>query len=259
MESKTARKLAQAVILAGQKEGITFRTFGGAGVMLLRPAASSADPCHRDPDDVDLVGRFHEQPRWADIMAALKFEVDAKSTGPRESQYEFHGTFDNTECHIHIYSAPLRFSENVPGPYFTDEWPWTIPPTALLLSKLMIQRPNDQEDQTRDVAALLSMHPVNSGGSKQEDVAYLRSALFKGFAGWRRLKAVERSIERVSAFVCGNQSCPTLSKAHSGLIHLESILNGARPNLGWKAARFLHGIGLRAMVGPVDTVEPMYE
>ena len=254
MRSTEARKLARVILAAATQCGLTFRVFGGAGVMLLYGNHPTSHLFREDTGDIDLVGRYDQQPDWVEFFKKLSFDEHSRGG---EAQWEFRGVFRGRSERVHVYSDPMRFSEVVPGPYFTAEWPETIPPTALLLSKLLVQREYDWGEQFQDIASAM----FALGGAEpahQLDQRYIVRSLFSGFAGWRRWLLVERSLSRFEEGLDRAGTEEIENQVRSGLVHLRRALTPAPADWPWRFARRLHASNIPLMpVHPVGGVEPL--
>lgn len=257
MKGARIRKLSRLILQFAADQRLRFRVFGGAGVMLLCPTLPNGDLFRDRTGDLDLVGHASEQWRWQEFFGALGFTLSKRGSGLAQAQWQFQQDLDGEPCEIHVYSAPLKFSDWIPGPYFEPEWPYTVPAAVLLLSKLVIQRSADRNEQLKDIMALLFIFPLGRGPGPWINMDYLAINLRTGFSGWRRWYLAERVFQELELCLTQRNMSDPEGRILSAIVHSREAILGRLPSYSWRLAEMLHRAGFREWIRPVDKVEAL--
>ena len=225
---------AQRVVETADERDLTVRLIGGTAIN--RHAESAREePFKRGYRDVDFVIRREEEDEAAELMEELGYEPNERFNTMRRFRLEFTDPINERKADYiidrfdfcHTWSLRDRIDEDHP----------TVPIEDLLLSKLQIVEVSDRD--VRDIIAMLTDHPVESGA---DDTETINSEYIAGLLGddWGLWRTVTYSLDRVAEYVDSNDLPVDESELDSRIDALRTEIDDHPKSLKWK---------LRSLVG----------
>jgi len=225
---------AQRVVETADERDLTVRLIGGTAIN--RHAESAREePFKRGYRDVDFVIRREEEDGAVELMEDLGYEPNERFNTMRRFRLEFTDPINERKADYiidrfdfcHTWSLRDRIDRDHP----------TVPIEDLLLSKLQIVEVSDRD--VRDIVAMLTDHPVESGADDTEviDSDYVAGLLGDDWGLWR---TVTYSIDRVEEYVESNDLPIDEPELRSRIDALRTEIDDHPKSLKWK---------LRSIVG----------
>lgn len=185
------------VIEAADENGLSVKQIGGTAIYEHAETAHE-EPFKRGYRDIDFVGTRDEEQELVDLMKDLRYDANRRFNTMRNYRLEFQDEENGRKCDYildkfdfcHHWSLSERIEMDHP----------TVPIEDLLMSKLQIVEVSDRD--VRDMIAIVSDHPVESGDSTEKiDPAYV-AGLCEG--DWGLYKTTTMSIDRIEEYIANN-------------------------------------------------------
>jgi hypothetical protein len=235
------RDEAIAIVRGAQRENVTLRVVGGAGIRLHCSEPSAAlDRLGRTAKDIDFVVPKQDRKGMRRFLEARGYIADRQLLVSMEGRrYSFR--HPDTSVDLDVFVERLEFNHTIEVSGRLAEHETTLPVEELLLSKLQIVQlmPND----VIDTAVLLSTHEVALSGGTAEDISAERIALVMA-KDWGFHHTVVRNLRQVRSKIGSTVDLGAALNAAvlSRIDALTGAIDAAPKSLSW---RIRAGVGER--------------
>jgi hypothetical protein len=225
---------ARRIIAASKDAGVALRAVGGVGVALVAPTIGRLQP-RRTYHDIDLAA-LAGSAAITRLMTALGYAPAREfNTLSGSERLLFH---DADGRRIDVFIDTLRMCHELPfrDRLASNEWPWTLPPADLLLSKLQIVELTDRDAQ--DALALLADHELVGSDGRGIDLARLHQVCGTDWGWWRTVDAnLEGLLARWIEPPMADEADPlgARSRARDRARSLRAELEAGPKSIGWRA------------------------
>lgn len=164
---------AKRIVTMAEEQGLHVRLLGGVALYLLAASAQSHPVLQRRYKDIDCVVRRKDGGKLSPILAAVGFEADKRFNALHgETRLLFTDT-DNPELQVDVFVGVFEQCHRLDLLIDSEQMPYTITPTQLLLTKLQIVQINEKD--VRDIITMLLDWPVGKGqsGINQDTLAHI--------------------------------------------------------------------------------------
>lgn len=228
------------IIGTANEAGLAIRAVGGVAVALIAPSVGRLEP-QRTYHDIDLVAPAGTA-AITRLMSGLDYEPATAFNTLNGSERLLYRDADGRR--IDVFIDTLRMCHDLPirDRLGDPEWPWTLPPADVLLTKLQIVELTDRDAQ--DVMALFADHDLSETGHGGIELGRIRQVCGNDWGWWRTVDdnlagLVARWIEPLAASECA--PVDTRSTATERARSLRSTLAACPKSMAWR---------IRAAVGP---------
>lgn len=198
-------KVGKFLVDKASEHRLQLRIFGGIGVKIMCPKMAENGFRREYRNNLDIAAPATQGASLDDFFHRSKRLQRRKLEFYVGGEYrEYEGWMDDgRSLRLDIWCGRLRFSHEIPPPYFCGGSPYTLPISTLLLSKLAIE--NLTPVDIFDIGAILAEHGL-SAESRQGSVsqAWLQDAWFSGWHGWglrhtclRNIQTIKREIRHI--------------------------------------------------------------
>ncbi len=167
---------AKRIVTMAEEKGLHVRLLGGVALYLLAPSARSHPVLRRRYKDIDCVVRRKDGGKLSPVLAAVGFEADKRFNALHgETRLLFTDT-DNPDLQVDVFVGVFEQCHKLDLLIDSEQMPYTITPTQLLLTKLQIVQLNEKD--VRDIVTMLLDWPLGNvqSGIHQDTLARILGA-----------------------------------------------------------------------------------